>query len=124
MGMVKYNEADKAWQLFEEARDKKISLPIEVYNKMISIVPQLQEISELRMQTIDKLLKDIEHDKLIPNVQTLNEVLDNLLKMGANKFTRSLALKILVEFRNHLNISPSLGTWYLMSLICSRESKS
>lgn len=118
--MAKYCHAEKAMQLFEEAREKGIPLNTDTYNALISISHFLKEGYDLRWQYILDMLLNMKMAKLKPNLNTLNAVLAALSMMGGSALSRQNIKRTLAEF-SQLGIEPSLASWYYILITFYKE---
>lgn len=119
-GMAKHYQVDRAWQLFEEAREKQIPLSVGAYNKIISVSNFLKEEYEIRWNFVVDLLNSMAKAKVQPNLGTLNAVLEIMSVMGLSKQTRDRVLQVLAEFKQ-LGIEPSLASWYFILITYCKE---
>ncbi|XP_067127711.1 small ribosomal subunit protein mS39 [Centruroides vittatus] len=119
-GLCKYYQANRAYSLYEEMREKNLCPNVETYNSLISICPFLKENSEARWEMVKQLLFEMAEEGLMPNLYTMNAVLDVVSRFGRIQNAKSLSLEVLAEMK-HLNIVPSLGTWYYMLTIFCKE---
>lgn len=122
MGMAKYYQVERAWQLFQEAQEKGLILNIEAYNQLIRVSNFLKEGYELRWALINEILTSIDKAKIKPNLRTLNAVLEALSMLGASRNTRNFVLQTLTEFKN-LGIEPVLSSWYYVLITFCKERK-
>lgn len=120
--MAKHFQVDRAWQLFDEARQKGFVLSTEAYNSVIAVVNFLKEDYEMRWSLIVSLLSEMNQMHIKPNLRTLNATLHSLSAMGGSQSTRDSVLRVLKEFKT-LEIEPSLGSWYYVLIIFCKERK-
>lgn len=121
-GMTKYFQVKRAWQLFQEAQEKNIALPVEVYNSIIGVSNFIKESYEMRNDFMMNMLCLMKQAKLKPNLGTLNATLEILSECGISKTTKTKMLQVLSEFRN-LGIEPCLTSWYFVLITFCKESK-
>ncbi|XP_022904837.2 small ribosomal subunit protein mS39 [Onthophagus taurus] len=119
-GMAKYYQVDRAWQLFQEAQEKNLTLNVESFNAIIGVVNLIMESYEKRWTLILDLLNRMRLLKLKPNINTLNGVLDVLGTMGTGRNIKEYALQTLAEFKQ-MGVEPSLGSWCLMLIIFCKD---
>ncbi|CAH1176490.1 unnamed protein product [Phaedon cochleariae] len=119
-GMTRYYQVDRAWQLFEEARQKGLVLSTETFNSIIRVTNFLKESYDMRWTLIATLLTDMSKAGIKPNLGTLNSILYSLSTMGSGKTTKEMVLKVLREFKD-LGIEPSLGSWYYVLTTFCKE---
>lgn len=121
-GFAKHGQADRAFQLFEEAQQKQIVLNTDAYNSVISVVHFLKESYEMRWSFIVDMLTAMKTAQLKPNLGTLNAILGALSTMGVARVYKQHALNTLSEFKQ-LGIEPSLASWYYILITFCKESK-
>lgn len=121
-GMTKYFQVERAWELFQEAQQKNLTLSIEAYNSLIRVCNFIKESFQMRLDFTMDMLTLIKQAKLKPNLGTLNAVLEILSYCGTSDLTKQKVLQTLVEFRN-IGIEPSLGSWYFVLITYCKESK-
>jgi pentatricopeptide repeat domain-containing protein 3 len=114
-GMTKYHQVDRAYQLFEETKQKNIVLNTNTFNSLIYVVNAVKEHFELRWNLVVDLLSQMKAANLSPNLGTLNSVLYVLSYIGNSGLAKQYTLKTLSEFKN-LGIEPSLASWYYVLL--------
>lgn len=119
-GMAKYCQVDRAWQLYQETREKNIPLNTNTYNALIQVASFLKEGYDLRWKLVQDLLISMSNEQLKPNIGTLNAVLETLSTMPSHKLTKKYILQTLAEFKK-LNIEPSLGSYYFVLITYCRE---
>lgn len=118
--MAKYYQVNRAWQLYEEAQQKKLILPTETYNSILKVVNFLKESFELRWSFIVNLLTDMNKTGVKPDLRTLNAILQSLSTMGNASNIKDTVLQVLREFKD-LGIEPSLGSWYNVLITFCKE---
>lgn len=121
-GFAKHGQADRAFQLFEEAQQKQIALNTDAYNSIISVVHFLKEGYEMRWTFIVDMLTAMKTAQLKPNLGTLNAILSVLSTMGTANVYKQHALNTLSEFKQ-LGIEPSLASWYYILITFCKERK-
>ncbi|KAH8320055.1 hypothetical protein KR074_012430 [Drosophila pseudoananassae] len=119
-GMAKYLQCERAFALLQEAAEKRIQLDTNTYNSIIQTVSLLKDNAEQRWQLCTDLLQEMSQQKLLPNIGTLNAVLECISTFGNFKLARTSALKVLPEFKK-LGVNASLGTYYYLLIIFCRE---
>lgn len=120
-GMCKYHQVEKAWALFQDAQQKGLELNTDTYNSIIEVAGFLKESGEMRWQLCNDMLQQMNKAKLLPNLGTLNACMSTISTIGNSRLSRNAALSVLSEFKNNLNITPSLATWYFVLSIFCRE---
>lgn len=119
-GMTRFYQVERAWQLYQEMLEKGMPLTVEAYNSLIRVSNFLRESSELRWKLIEELLTAMSKQGLVPNVGTLNAVLEVISSMSSQKIAKTYALQILSEF-TRINIEPSLASYYYLLMIFCKE---
>lgn len=121
--MCKHFQIDRAWQLFEEARQKGFVLSTDTYSSLVRVVNFLKESYEMRWGLVVNLLSEMNEAGLKPTLHTMNAVLQALSTMGGGKMAKDNALKTLREFKD-LGIEPSLGSYYYLLITFCKERES
>ncbi|XP_023243642.1 protein PTCD3 homolog, mitochondrial-like, partial [Centruroides sculpturatus] len=80
----------------------------------------IQGLCKCKIYFEQQLLFEMAKEGLMPNLCTMNAVLDVISRFGRIQNAKSLSLEVLTEMK-HLNIVPSLGTWYYMLTIFCKE---
>lgn len=119
-GMAKYGQADRAYQLFEEARQKGFPLNTDTYNLIIRCATTIRENNQKRLDFLIKILEELNGVGLKPNLRTLNAAVDVLSASKSDRLCRVYILRILSEFKR-LGIEPSLATYYSILTTFYRE---
>lgn len=119
-GMAKYGQADRAYQLFEEAKEKGLTLNTDTYNFIIRSALTLRENNQKRLDFVMKTVSELSHNGLQPNLRTLNAVVDTLSACKSDRLCRSYMVRFISEFKA-LEIEPSLGTYYSVLIAHYRE---
>lgn len=117
-GKAKYNQAVKAYELFEEALKKNVNLDASTFSYVIELAYWLHDSATPRWQMLTEVLQKMSDSHVRPTVQTLNAVLFVTTKVGSYHQVRENCLQVLAEF-NRLGVQPSLGTWeYVLACFC------
>lgn len=111
---------EKAWALYQETVEKGILLDTSTFNSLLQIASFLKESYEMRWDLVCEVLTTMKNQGLMPNIATLNAVLQTITTIGGYNHPRTYALKTLSEFKK-LGIEPSLASWYYMLAIFCRE---
>ncbi|XP_063853262.1 small ribosomal subunit protein mS39-like [Scylla paramamosain] len=119
-GMAQYLQVDRAWQLYQECREKGIPLDTGTHNALIRVASFLRDASDLRWQLVQELLCTMAERDVQPDLGTLNATLEALAQVSGWRQARDLSLKVLMEF-HQLGIKPSLATYYYLLLIHCRD---
>jgi len=120
LGLSKYLQVDKAYQLYQEMVEKHIPVSTDVYNSLISISCYLRESSDTRWELVEELLKSMSKAGVVPNLGTLNALLESLSRLGNWRNAKKYALSILAEMRL-FDLEPCLASYYFMLLIFCRD---
>lgn len=120
--MAKYLQADRAFQLFEEAKQKGFPLNTDTYNSIIRVTTILRDSNQKRLEFIMKIMADLKESGLKPNIGTLNAAMEVLAASKSDRVCRGYMLSLINEFRG-IDIEPSLATWYFALLGYYRESE-
>jgi pentatricopeptide repeat domain-containing protein 3 len=59
---------------------------------------------------------------LVPNIGTLNAVLEAISNMGSQKHVKTYALRALAELK-HVGVEPSLASYYFLLITFCKESE-
>ncbi|XP_065564932.1 small ribosomal subunit protein mS39-like isoform X2 [Artemia franciscana] len=110
-GMASYGQGSRAWNLYNEMRENKLTISTEAYNSIISVVPILKEEANLRWELLEEVLRNMVEDGVAPNLGTLNAILSALSKVSLFRISLSRSLSALTEFRS-LGIEPCLASFY------------
>ncbi|XP_047545960.1 protein PTCD3 homolog, mitochondrial [Vanessa atalanta] len=120
-GMAKYFQAERAYALTQEAKEKGIPLSTSVYNSLLGCIGFLKEGVSLRIEALKGLLVEMDEQGLSPNSETLTACLKSLSAWGGGKTLQGVALQTVAEFRQ-LGIEPSLSAYYyLLCLFCKDQ---
>lgn len=121
--MAKHCQVEKAWAYFEEAQQKQIFLPTEVYDSLIRVAVFMREANDLRWNFIQELLIKMNQAKLKPKLSTLNAILFTISNLVGSRQAKNYILSSLGEFKN-LGIEPSLASYYYILITLCKERKS
>lgn len=119
-GMAKYGQADRAYQLFEEALQKGFTLNTETYNFIIRSALTLKDNNQKRLDFIVQIANQLNQNGLKPNLRTLNAIMEILSACKSDRLCRAYMSRFLAEFKQ-LGIEPSLGTYYSLLIALYRE---
>ncbi|XP_053314121.1 pentatricopeptide repeat domain-containing protein 3, mitochondrial [Spea bombifrons] len=108
-GMVKYGSPSKAFNMYTDLLNNRMSADVYTFNALILAAPVMKEKYSEKLQLIMDLLKHMVEQKVNPNLLTFNCVLNSMRKCGA--LAKGPALQTLNEMKA-LNIEPSLATYY------------
>ncbi|CAC5425861.1 PTCD3 [Mytilus coruscus] len=123
-GMTKYLEVEKAFELYEEMKDKGLQAEVDVrtYNGLIDVMRQYPADQEEQWTIIMDLLQSMKESGVQPNVQTFMSVL-HFLKGVMTRFREQKVFFVLNEMKA-INIEPTLGIYAnLLQLIYNDHSR-
>ncbi|XP_069955018.1 small ribosomal subunit protein mS39 [Cherax quadricarinatus] len=119
-GMAQYYQVDRAWQLYQECKEKNIPLDAGTYNSLIRVASFLRDSFDLRWQLVKELLTSMAESGVSPNLGTLNCTLEALSQVATWRQAKQLSLQVIAEFKS-LGIQPCLATYYFLLTIHCRE---
>ncbi|GIY13071.1 protein PTCD3 homolog, mitochondrial [Caerostris extrusa] len=120
-GASKFYGEERALALYEEMRQKGLPGTKEAYNSLISVCYLFKEGHESRWEFAYQLLHTMNENRLTPDINTMNAVLELLTHCFKWKKSMQLALRVLAEMRK-LKIEPSLGSYYYMLLLFCNQN--
>ncbi|XP_014822466.1 PREDICTED: pentatricopeptide repeat domain-containing protein 3, mitochondrial isoform X2 [Poecilia mexicana] len=107
-GMVKHGAYAKAFNLYEDLLNNRLSADVHVFNALISAVPDVRKKNNERWDLIAELLNQMNEQKVRPNLLTFNSVLKALRQCSF--LAKTFSPQILNEMKA-LGIAPSLATY-------------
>ncbi|KAG7223617.1 hypothetical protein INR49_028511, partial [Caranx melampygus] len=108
-GMVKHEAHAKAFSMYTDMLNNRVTADIHIYNALISAAPYVREKEKTeRWDLIAELLTEMNQQKIRPSLITFNCVLRALRRCGPVAKTKSL--QTLNEMKA-LGIDPSLATY-------------
>ncbi|MEQ2225447.1 hypothetical protein ILYODFUR_017515 [Ilyodon furcidens] len=107
-GMVKHGAYSKAFSLYTDLLNNRLSADVHTFNALISAVPDVRDKFNERWDLITELLKQMNEQKVRPNLLTFNSVLKALRRCGF--LAKTYAPQTLNEMKA-LGIAPSLATY-------------
>ncbi|XP_072262714.1 small ribosomal subunit protein mS39 [Pyxicephalus adspersus] len=111
-GMVKHGAATKAFDMYTDLLNNRLTGDVYTFNALITAAPRVKSESKEKWALIVDLLNQMIHQKVKPNLLTFNAILSSLRKTGL----KGIALQTLNEMKA-LNIEPSLATFnHLLAL--------
>ncbi|XP_028038026.1 protein PTCD3 homolog, mitochondrial [Bombyx mandarina] len=120
-GMAKYYQAERAYELSQEAIEKGIPLSTGVYNALLGCIGFLREGATLRIEALKSTLMQMKEQGLSPNIETLSACLRSISVWGGGIQLQNLAMQLVAEFRE-LGIQPGLSAYYyLLCLFCKER---
>ncbi|KAM6924019.1 small ribosomal subunit protein mS39 [Xenentodon cancila] len=107
-GMVKHGAYAKAFSMYTDMLNNRLTADVHIFNALISAAPDLREKYNEKWDLIVELLNQMHQQKVYPNLLTFNSVLKALRHCGY--LAKPQALQVLNEMRT-LGIAPSLATY-------------
>ncbi|XP_071384612.1 small ribosomal subunit protein mS39 [Centroberyx affinis] len=107
-GMVKHEASVKAFNMYTDMLNNRMTADVHIFNALISAAPKLREKYNDRWDLIAELLNQMSQQKVQPNLLTFNCVLKALRRCGA--LAKTQALHTLSEMKA-LGIAPSLASF-------------
>ncbi|KAM9376195.1 small ribosomal subunit protein mS39 [Pholidichthys leucotaenia] len=107
-GMVKHGAYAKAFNMYTDLLNNKLTADVHTFNALISAVTGVRETYNERWALITELLNQMTQQKVRPNLLTFNSVLKVLRYYGY--FSKTQALQTLNEMKA-IGIAPSLATF-------------
>ncbi|XP_048087031.1 pentatricopeptide repeat domain-containing protein 3, mitochondrial [Alosa alosa] len=107
-GMVKHGAYSKAFNVYTDLQNNRLTADVNTFNALISAAPELREKYAEKWELILELLKQMAEQKVRPNLLTFNAVLKALRRCGS--MARSQSLLIIGEMKA-LGITPSLASY-------------
>ncbi|KAM4710042.1 small ribosomal subunit protein mS39 isoform 1-T1 [Discoglossus pictus] len=121
-GMVKHGCPSKAFNMYTDLLNNRLSADVYTFNALIIAAPEIKEKYNEKWELITELLKHMVEQKVQPNLLTFNSVLKSLRKCGT--LARGPALQTLSEMKA-LNIAPSLASYnHLLGVFYKAASSS
>lgn len=120
--LYKYNNRDKAEELYNEASQAGIEIDLTTYNAFIQNINKPGVTAEMRWTQIRNILTELNNKQMKPNVHTLNAILATIKTGGNINSIQDYTIQTLAEF-NALNIEPSLKTYaHLLDIFHGKQS--
>lgn len=107
-GMVKHGSYMKAFNLYTDLLNNRLSADVHIFNALISAVPDVRDKFNERWDLITELLTQMNEQKIRPNLLTFNSVLKSLKRCGF--LAKTYSPQTLNEMKA-LGIAPSLATY-------------
>ncbi|XP_043843643.1 pentatricopeptide repeat domain-containing protein 3, mitochondrial isoform X2 [Dromiciops gliroides] len=108
-GMVKHHADKKAFSMYTDLLNNRLQADVHTFNALIEASDSVNDRHEEKWNLILDLLRQMVKQKVKPNRQTFNAILQTLRKMGS--FGKIPALQTLCEMKA-LDIEPSLSTYH------------
>ncbi|XP_071483326.1 small ribosomal subunit protein mS39-like [Diadema antillarum] len=118
-GLVKYGAETRAFTLYNEMQERGIQADVHAYNALLEGSTYIRDDYKERWSVMLQLMKQMEVEKVRPNLHTFNALLDNLRIMGA--LGRRKTLQTISEMKA-CGVEPSLGTYSLVLMIFYKDS--
>ncbi|KAM4732743.1 small ribosomal subunit protein mS39 [Anableps anableps] len=107
-GMVKHGAYTKAFKLYTDLLNNRLSADVHIFNALISAAPDVRDKFNERWELITELLNQMNEQKVRPNLLTFNSVLKALRRCGF--LAKTYSPQTLNEMKA-LGIAPSLATY-------------
>ncbi|XP_076025874.1 small ribosomal subunit protein mS39 [Genypterus blacodes] len=107
-GMVKHGAHAKAFSMYTDMLNNRMSADVHIFNALISAAPDVKDKYVEKWEAITELLNQMSQQKVQPNLLTFNAVLKALWHCGS--MAKSIALDTLNEMKA-LGIVPSLASY-------------
>ncbi|XP_018525818.1 pentatricopeptide repeat domain-containing protein 3, mitochondrial [Lates calcarifer] len=115
-GMVKHGAYAKAFSMYTDMLNDRLTGDVHIFNALILAVPDLKEKNTERWDLIVELLTQMNQQKIQPNLQTFNSVLKSLKRCASYAKTKS---PLILNEMKAMGIAPSLATYdYILSVFC------
>ncbi|XP_010896861.1 pentatricopeptide repeat domain-containing protein 3, mitochondrial [Esox lucius] len=108
-GMVKYGAHVKAFNTYTDMLNNRLTADVHIFNALISAATEVREKYNEKWDLIVELLKQMNEQKVKPNLLTFNAVLKALRRCGS--LARAQSLHTLSEMKA-LGITPSLASFH------------
>uniref|UniRef100_A0A8C5GL79 Small ribosomal subunit protein mS39 n=1 Tax=Gouania willdenowi TaxID=441366 RepID=A0A8C5GL79_GOUWI len=96
-GMVKHGAHAKAFSLYTDLLNNRMTADVHIFNALILAAPDVREVHMEKWDLITELLKQMNEQKIRPNLQTFNNVLKALRRSGL--YVRTQAVQVLNEMK-------------------------
>ncbi|XP_077334106.1 small ribosomal subunit protein mS39 [Lithobates pipiens] len=106
-GMVKHSAFTKAFDMYTDLLNNRLTGDVHTFNALITAVPRVKQDSREKWALIVDLLYQMVQQNVQPNLHTFNSILKSLKKTGP----KVIAMQTFNEMKA-LNIEPSLATFY------------
>uniref|UniRef100_A0AAQ5YD77 Small ribosomal subunit protein mS39 n=2 Tax=Amphiprion ocellaris TaxID=80972 RepID=A0AAQ5YD77_AMPOC len=120
-GMVKHEAYAKAFNMYTDMLNNRLTADVHIFNALISAAPEVRDKYHEKWELITELLKQMNEQKIRPNLLTFNSVLKALRRCGF--LAKTQALHTLSEMKA-LGIAPSLASYEHMLAIFHRSGSS
>nr|DBA29414.1 TPA: hypothetical protein GDO54_009639 [Pyxicephalus adspersus] len=94
-GMVKHGAATKAFDMYTDLLNNRLTGDVYTFNALITAAPRVKSESKEKWALIVDLLNQMIHQKVKPNLLTFNAILSSLRKTGL----KGIALQTLNEMK-------------------------
>jgi len=118
-GMAKHGQAAGANEYYNQMLDQGYGPSLEVFNYMIQTVGFQNEQADDKWIKVQEILTQIANSKMMPNIMTLNAVLQVISGFKSSQ-AKVKAKSTIAEFSS-LGIKPSLTSYYFLLMIFYRE---
>ncbi|GAB6024532.1 hypothetical protein CHUAL_009685 [Chamberlinius hualienensis] len=119
-GTAKFFKGEKAFDYYNKMKELQLPVSRVAYSYLLKCTSFVRETSDSRWQLIEELLQNMNADGIAPDLDTMNSVLEAIVRLGGWKNAKKLALATMSEMK-HLGIEPSLYTYNSLLRIFCRE---
>ncbi|KAG7518068.1 hypothetical protein JOB18_023733 [Solea senegalensis] len=120
-GMVKHGAHAKAFSMYTDLLNERLTADVHVFNALILAAPHVRDKYSERWNLIEDLLKQMNQQKVQPNLLTFNCVLKSLRLCGS--LGKAKALHTLNEMMA-VGIAPSLASFEHILVLFHRSGSS
>lgn len=120
-GYARHRSSERAYSLYKKALENQLEISLLTYNELLGCITSLSSSGDGRWNLTEEILQNMRQNKVAPNIDTFNNILENLSLTPLWKDCRSFALRIVNEMAS-LDIEPSLASYNFLIRIFT-ESK-
>ncbi|KAM9329483.1 small ribosomal subunit protein mS39 [Gastrophryne carolinensis] len=111
-GMVKHGAASKAFDMYTDLLNNRLTGDVYTFNALILAAPKMRTDSREKWALIVDLLNQMIQQKVQPNLYTFNSIISSLKRTGL----KGMAIQTVNEMKA-LNIEPSLATFHHLLMV-------
>ncbi|XP_011616410.2 small ribosomal subunit protein mS39 [Takifugu rubripes] len=119
-GMVKHGAPSKAFSLYTDLLNNRLVADVHTFNSLLLAASEVRDGHNDKWDLICDLLKQMNQQKVQPNLQTFNAVLKALKHCG--HLARAHALQTISEMKA-LGIAPSLASYHHLLAVFYKASQ-
>ena len=112
-GLVKHGSYDRAYSLYERAKELGLPISSSTYNALILTAPSLSQSGDGRWERILEILEHMKRHQVRPDLDTFTNILCVLSRTSMWRESQSIALRTFNEMHS-LKIAPSLASYYFI----------